>query len=242
MLFILTSLTAILNESYHPPIPSDTLVWITDAVDTSSFAWASFEIPTFSKACPSDMALVENACMDLYEAPNVKGADPLVMQSAEDGEAWCADRGKRLCTEDEWTTACEGPKKWAFPYGNDYQLHACVDDKPYVGVSERLLSFWPGKEADQETARVFQAEPSGNRSSCVSSYGVYDLIGNVEEWARRRHPKGSYTHVLKGRFWAIPGETGYTCQQKITVHAARWRYYETGFRCCQDPQMTLNVQ
>src|SRR5258708_7453211 len=58
--------------------------------------------------CPANMARVgEATCMDRFEAPNVRGGKPFVMQSATDAEAWCDRRQKRLCTEDEWITACE---------------------------------------------------------------------------------------------------------------------------------------
>ncbi|MBW2459956.1 MAG: hypothetical protein JRI68_36040, partial [Deltaproteobacteria bacterium] len=42
--------------------------------------------------CPSDMIVAGESCIDRYEAPNVAGADPLAMQTAYDGETWCADR------------------------------------------------------------------------------------------------------------------------------------------------------
>src|SRR3954469_4492638 len=32
--------------------------------------------------CPPDMALIEGFCMDPFEAPNIAGEKPLVMQSA----------------------------------------------------------------------------------------------------------------------------------------------------------------
>src|SRR5687767_6427492 len=47
-------------------------------------------------------------CMDQYEAPNVRGKSPIVMQSFLAAEKWCGKRGKRVCTEQEWELACEG--------------------------------------------------------------------------------------------------------------------------------------
>ena len=48
------------------------------------------------------MARVYGFCVDRYEAPNVAGEFPLVMENAYTAEAWCQRRGKRLCGEDEW--------------------------------------------------------------------------------------------------------------------------------------------
>src|SRR5262245_3629868 len=49
-------------------------------------------------------------CMDQYEAPNVRGAKPLVMQSYKKAQSFCAQHKKRVCTEEEWEHACEGPE------------------------------------------------------------------------------------------------------------------------------------
>lgn len=59
--------------------------------------------------CEPDGARVGATCMDLCEAPNVAGDLPLVMYTFDDAEAWCAAREKRLCFDDEWDAACEGP-------------------------------------------------------------------------------------------------------------------------------------
>ena len=71
--------------------------------------------------CPDDMVAIDGYCIDRYEAPNVKGELPFALQTAYDGEAWCTERGKRLCTQDEWVRACEGPKGRLYPYGNAYR-------------------------------------------------------------------------------------------------------------------------
>jgi len=75
--------------------------------------------------CPADMVPVMAACMDRHEAPNVAGALPLVMYTFVEAEAWCAARGKRLCFDDEWQTACAGPDGWAYPYGDTHVPGQC---------------------------------------------------------------------------------------------------------------------
>jgi formylglycine-generating enzyme required for sulfatase activity len=189
-------------------------------------------------ACPSDMMFVkmsehESVCVDAYEAPNRKGSRPLVMQSADDGETWCSDRGKRLCTEDEWTAACEGSENWSYPYGPEYGPGKCNDNKLYRDRNEDLLNRWPSMSSKDEVERLWQGDLSGERVSCISTWGVYDTLGNVEEWTRSRNPKKDFGHVLKGRFWA---SGKYTCQDSVRNHADRFRYYESGFRCCSSLQ------
>jgi hypothetical protein len=71
--------------------------------------------------CPADMVDVGVSCIDRYEAPNVKGRMPLLMQSAHDGQAWCEQRGKRLCRESEWVRACTGNTAQNFPYGAEWK-------------------------------------------------------------------------------------------------------------------------
>ena len=39
--------------------------------------------------CPADMALADGFCIDLYEAPNLPGERPLVMESAVSAQQWC---------------------------------------------------------------------------------------------------------------------------------------------------------
>src|SRR4051812_43381789 len=56
-------------------------------------------------------------CMDVFEAPNARGAKPIVMKSGVEAAAWCARRNKRLCSEGEWESACEGDAMRPWVYG-----------------------------------------------------------------------------------------------------------------------------
>jgi sulfatase modifying factor 1 len=131
------------------------------------------------------MVALSTFCIDRYEAPNMRGEMPLALQTAYDGEAWCAAHGKRLCTEDEWVRACEGPHRRRFPYGDVHVASACNDDRAWRKVRWNLRAKWPDDEAIEEAAHLFQGEPSGSRAACVSEDGVFDLTGNVAEWVRR---------------------------------------------------------
>ena len=189
--------------------------------------------------CPPDMALAAGFCVDRWEAPNLPGEKPLVMQSAVLAEQWCAKAGKRLCTEDEWDTACEGPAQTAYPYGDTHVAGRCNDDKTWRVVDEGALATWPSPAAQSEVDELWQGSPSGADAECVSGYGVFDMTGNVEEWVVRTKPHAnSYPHVLKGCYWAgCFGGSKPTCQSTNPAHADGFMFYETGFRCCGDLAM-----
>jgi formylglycine-generating enzyme required for sulfatase activity len=183
------------------------------------------------------MAAVADFCIDRYEAPDVAGARPYALKTAYDGEDWCAERGKRLCTEQEWTRACEGASGRRYPYGDAYRSAACNDDHAWREVHWKLLARWPDPVAIEEADRLYQAEPSGARAACATPEGVHDLTGNVAEWVRREGPPPhpGWDHVLKGCYWAgCYHEPHPHCEFTNHAHPGTFRTYEAGFRCCSN--------
>jgi formylglycine-generating enzyme required for sulfatase activity len=171
-------------------------------------------------------------CMDTYEWPNKKGEVPVVMLRFVEAEAKCASVGKRMCTEYEWETACEGPDELAYPYGATFEPKACNQAKPYRGVSEAKLASNDASVRDAETKRLWQGEPSGAYPACKSAFGVMDLTGNVEEWVSTSRPEWPFRSALKGGYWSKPGSG---CRGTNERHGPQFRFYEIGFRCCKDP-------
>ncbi|MFO0760502.1 MAG: amidohydrolase/deacetylase family metallohydrolase [Byssovorax sp.] len=184
---------------------------------------AEFEQPT---RCVGP-SVSKHYCVDRYEWPNQKGALATVMVSWEEARTRCEAIGKRLCTDAEWTLACEGNERWPFPYGYTRDSVACAIDKPSPKVNEARL-FSP-RTQDAELARLDQREPSGARERCVSPFGVRDLTGNVDEWVvnERGVP---YASALKGGNW---GEYRNACRPTTLGHAEGFRYYQIGYRCCR---------
>jgi formylglycine-generating enzyme required for sulfatase activity len=195
-----------------------------DARDTHCFAYAE------GIATLEGPETAIRVCMDQYEAPNKKGARPYVMQSYEHAKRWCGARGKRPCTEQEWETACEGPelRPWVYGWTNDESV--CVSDRAWRPVD--FAKFADPKTAAEESKRLWQGSPSGSRPGCVSAFGVFDMMGNVEEWVTSRSGR-RFPGALMGGFWAKPW-TG--CRGTNDAHEPTFTFYETGFRCCAAPK------
>jgi formylglycine-generating enzyme len=186
--------------------------------------------------CSHSMVRAGEYCIDRFEAPNRRGAHPLVMQSANDANAWCSEHKKRLCTEDEWIAACEGEERRSYPYGSEHVDGRCTDDKPWRAVDEPLLAKWPAPEARAHARELYQASPSGSKRKCVSSAGARDMTGNVEEWVvRTRDHANDWPYILIGCYWSgCYGGGKPTCHSTNNAHGPEFRFYETGFRCCKD--------
>lgn len=219
----------------YPPEPP--LAWPAPQAKASDPVDADVSSVLPPPPCPEDMVDVVVSCIDRYEAPNEKGARPMMMQTAHDAEAWCVARGKRLCSETEWVRACEGPEGLPFPYGAEFRPGVCNDDKTWKPVNWGRLSRWPDAVAKAEAEKLDQSEASGAREGCQSAEGVFDLTGNAAEWViRTRDNPTNYSHVVKGCYWGKcyrPPHTP-TCEYVNYGHQAGFRSYEFGFRCCKD--------
>jgi formylglycine-generating enzyme required for sulfatase activity len=169
-------------------------------------------------------------CIDRFEYPNRRGEYPVIDVTWRESEAFCAADGKRLCTEAEWTFACEGEE--ATPYSTGYvrDPQICVIDRPRRSVDERALSPRSEHRALAELDHLWQGEATGARPRCKSAFGVYDLTGNVDEWTVSSR-RGERPSILKGGYW---GPVRDRCRPSTRVHGEDFSYYQQGFRCCQE--------
>lgn len=169
-------------------------------------------------------------CVDRFEYPNVKGAYPIIMVTWREAAALCEERGARLCSEDEWTFACEGEEALPFATGYVRDASACVLDRPWRLVNEAVLGERTGASVQDEIDDLWQGEASGTSPRCRSPFGAYDMIGNVDEWTRSTQESGLRS-ILKGGYW---GPVRTQCRPSTRVHDEDFYFYQVGFRCCSD--------
>ena len=177
-------------------------------------------------------------CIDRFEYPNRRGAFPWIIVPWTDAKGVCEREGKRLCTESEWTFACEGDEAAPYPYGYRRDPDACVIDRPWIPVDEAALEARTGPRALAEIDRLWQGEASGSRPRCRSPFGVYDMTGNVDEWTTSVVP-GERPSVLKGGYW---GPVRTRCRPSTRAHGETFAYYQQGFRCCGDVPPAADAQ
>ena len=167
-------------------------------------------------------------CMDRYEWPDVPGVHPDVMVTYDEAASLCAGRGRRLCSEREWTFACEGEAMLPYPYGYERDPTACTIDH-FARAPDRALLHDP-LTSIAEAARVYEASASGSMPRCRSPFGAMDLTGNVDEWVNNESG-WPYPSSLMGGFW---GHVRTRCRAVTRSHGTDFRYYQIGFRCCAD--------
>jgi sulfatase modifying factor 1 len=168
-------------------------------------------------------------CIDRFEYPNRKGEYPVIYVDWNESNKFCESEGKRLCTEDEWTFACEGEEALPYPYGYDRDKDACLVDKPWRWFDP--AAYGSRKDAlIRELDHLWQGVPAGSLPKCRSPFGVYDMTGNVDEYTRSTSPVGSPA-ILKGGYW---GPVRTRCRPTTRAHGPQHAFYQQGFRCCRN--------
>lgn len=207
--------------------------------DMSCSDWINEEFPARCAAFSSDAwksrrkmlrARTLDFCIDRYEWPNREGVEPSVFYTYYDAVGGCESLGKRLCNEEEWTFACEGEEGLPYPYGYVRDSNACNIDRPWIPPNyEKLFSLTKPVLQDSELSRLWQGNASGSRAACVSTFGVHDMTGNVDEWTSSTRKNG-YRSILKGGYW---GPVRNRCRPSTRVHNEWHKNYQAGFRCCK---------
>jgi hypothetical protein len=100
-------------------------------------------------------------CIDRYEWPNLPNRRPVTGVSWVEAKMYCVDAGKRLCTRNEWQSACQGLSHEPYPYGPQYEKTRCATEGE-------------------------QSYTAGSFPNCKEGFGTRDMIGNVWEWVHDR--------------------------------------------------------
>lgn len=156
-------------------------------------------------------------CIDRYEFTPHGYRFPLVNVSWNEAQVLCGAMDKRLCEEDEWVFACEGPESRPYPHGFMRDGAACNYDV------DGALFMSSGKLIDRRVAA--DALPR-----CKSPFGVYNLVGNVDEWTTRPENQEPRRSILHGGWW-LNGRN--RCRAATDSHAEFYFGPQSGFRCCK---------
>ena len=127
---------------------------ITTADGLSGATQHGGERDDYGTGCPD----TANGCKDFY-AVSIPGVTPSRYLTWFQAAAACANAGKRLLTNQEWQVAALGTPD----PGTDNGTTDCD-----VTTTTQALPEDP--------------VPTGSRSLCVSDRGVFDMVGNVDEW------------------------------------------------------------
>jgi hypothetical protein len=156
--------------------------------------------------------------------------------SGKQAQTACEGAGKRLCTYDEHLDACGGPTQTIWPYGDTRVPGECNEGRAKHPVIEM---FGPNASFDNTELNdpgLNQLPDSlaetGAYTGCVSTFGAYDLAGNLHEWIG--DPAGTFV----GGFYVDAVKNYPGCLYKTTAHDFSYHDYSTGFRCCLDAPTT----
>jgi sulfatase modifying factor 1 len=231
--------------------------------DADADADADSDADTDPGPCPAGMVHVgDGPCIDAYEAAlelwsggswvarspyealdsgervravSRAGQVPQAYISGDEAEAACLEAGKRLCSSEEWLSACRGPQGYTWPYGDTHLDGACNDayagSHPLVDYFGTSHGIWDAEHMNdpginQQAGTVAAA---GSYPRCESAWGAFDMHGNLHEWVV------DHDGTFRGGFYADASINGSGCGYVTTAHARSYHDYSTGFRCCADP-------
>jgi formylglycine-generating enzyme len=164
-----------------------------------------------------------NYCIDTKEYTELLNKIPISNISWTEAKTICEKNNKRLCTEPEWTFACEGEEM--YPYTTGYFRPSKICN---IDISKNIIC--KNKLCDLKNTIDSNLE-------CTSPFGVHNMAGNVDEWIEV--PKYQHSKVpdlwmrssLKGGHW-LPVRN--RCRPRTDDHDEQFHQISIGFRCCQD--------
>jgi toxoflavin biosynthesis protein ToxD len=175
-----------------------------NASSLSSAAWAElrkrFGIPySYEKA--------QTFFWNDQDVPEGRAKHPVVLVTHDEASLYCAWRGARLPTEDEWERAARGQEGRTYPWGPGYDQFRVNNATRGVGSTVEVAALPQGATPD----------------------GIYDLGGNVYEWTSTPWPGSKDGVVVKGNGW--DGRGGYGRGAARLSWSADLRNVNLGFRC-----------
>lgn len=135
---------------------------------------------------------IKSSTADIYYGIPYYGDYPVIYVSWNDANNYCSWADRRLPTEAEWEKAAswddETKTKYIYPWGNS----SSCSFANYIGrevTGNPLVSM---------TTCVGDTTKVGTYESGKSPYGVYDMVGNVQEWVADSFELYPGGHVREG--------------------------------------------
>lgn len=216
-----------ISPHYHP----------TRSATASAYGRWNKARPTSATETGRTMAVPDPPEWQLREefAPRAEsraGVLPNGYLNAEVADLACRNAGKRLCSKDEWVTACKGQKARQFPYGESYEQGRCnvfrESHPAQVLHGNASINHTDPRLTLVTTRSGPLLRPTGTTPDCKSEWGadaIYDMVGNLDEWVD--DPDGSF----HGGFFSRGARGG--CDSRITAHPRSYYDYSLGVRCCK---------
>lgn len=165
-------------------------------------------------------------------AVSVPGVVPQAYLSYPLAKRACELAGKRLCTREEWLSACRGAAQTPYPYGMRYEPDKCNVYRAFHPAAVLHGNASSGHR-DPRLNLLFEVgvgpllRATGETATCRSPWGedaVYDMVGNLDEWIEDE--QGTFL----GGFYARSTKKG--CTAVVTAHGPTYYDYSLGTRCC----------
>lgn len=148
-------------------------------------------------------------------AASVEGRVPIAQVTLAQARRLCENAVKRLCSEKEWQSACRPvgvTQHFSYPYGSRFEAGRCND--------------WTASASGTRGPA-----PAGSFVRCVTAEGVYDLSGNLVEWAWPAEERDGFVAVHGGSFNHTQSDA--SCDEDdYKVPVAGGTHADIGFRCC----------
>ncbi|HAN31173.1 MAG TPA: hypothetical protein DCQ06_06200 [Myxococcales bacterium] len=168
--------------------------------------------------------------MDPYEGSVGKNGRAVSMPGVKparvswlDAKSACEKSGKRLCTEQEWVTACAGQP------AVDNNNNGMFGDDAVEGSMYPYGKFYSaGTCHDQGDKYQGKAIATGSKKECRTSSALFDMAGNISEWVGASKDKAT----LMGGHGSSTERAA--CNQRAFSAGIGRRNHTTGFRCCAD--------
>ena len=156
------------------------------------------------------------------KAVSVPDVEP-ALASWNEAEAACKKAGKRMCSEEEWVSACTGT-----PAVDENTNQMFADDNVEGTMYPYGAFYEAGNCRDQEDKYKGKAGKTGSMAECRGPSGLYDMAGNIGEWSGATKETAGLMggHMSSGERAA--------CNQRAASFGAGNRNMTTGFRCCAD--------